>query len=182
MRNIVSVLFTEIRFLIMKLQYRKRFSWVGIERFSPNTEITIDKKGSVKLGNKVRAHTGTRIKVRPDASIDIGNDVSFNYGCMLIAHKHIVVGNGCEIGPNVCFYDHDHDVKECSIKEGKYISEDIILGKNVWIGANAIILKGVIIGDNCVVAAGTVVSKGIYPSNSLIRTDRKIKVIENYAK
>ena len=37
----------------------------------------------------------------------------------------------------------------------------IVLGKNVWVGANATILRGVTIGDNAVVAAGAVVTKDI---------------------
>jgi galactoside O-acetyltransferase len=38
------------------------------------------------------------------------------------------------------------------------------IGKNVWIGAGAIILPGVTIGDNSVIGAGSVVTKDI-PAN-----------------
>lgn len=37
-------------------------------------------------------------------------------------------------------------------------------GKNVWIGANVVILPGVTIGDNSVIAAGAIVSKNV-PEN-----------------
>ena len=39
-----------------------------------------------------------------------------------------------------------------------------IIGNNVFIGCNAIILKGVTIGDNATIGAGSVVTKDI-PSN-----------------
>ena len=37
----------------------------------------------------------------------------------------------------------------------------IHIGKNVWVGANAVVCAGVTIGDNAVVAAGAVVTKDI---------------------
>ena len=40
----------------------------------------------------------------------------------------------------------------------------IILGKNVWIGANATVVPGVTIGDGAVVAAGAVVTKDVPPN------------------
>lgn len=41
--------------------------------------------------------------------------------------------------------------------------ENIIIGNDVWIGSNAIILDGVKIGDGAIVAAGAVVTKDIPP-------------------
>ncbi len=40
----------------------------------------------------------------------------------------------------------------------------VIIGDNVWIGMNAIILKGVTIGDNSIIAAGAVVTKDVPPN------------------
>jgi len=44
----------------------------------------------------------------------------------------------------------------------------IVIGRNVWIGNNAIILKGTEIGDNSVIGAGAVVTGGKLPSNVVI--------------
>ncbi|MBA2586560.1 MAG: acyltransferase [Chthoniobacterales bacterium] len=43
----------------------------------------------------------------------------------------------------------------------------VIIGDNVWIGMNAVILKGVAIGENSVVAAGAVVTKSV-PENCVV--------------
>ena len=43
----------------------------------------------------------------------------------------------------------------------------MIIGRNVWIGADATILPGVTVGDNAVVAAGALVSKDV-PANTLV--------------
>ena len=39
----------------------------------------------------------------------------------------------------------------------------VIIGKNVWVGANATILPGITIGEMSVVAAGAVVTKDVPP-------------------
>ena len=171
LKNVVSVITTEIRFMLMKLIYGGRFRFSGIQRFSPGTDISIEKGASISLGKKVRAHTGTRIRARRGSRIIIGDDVAFNYNCMITAHDEVTIGSGCEIGPGVLFYDHDHDFHGCSIKEKKFRTAPIKIGKNVWIGANCIILRGVYIGDNCVIAAGTVV-RGSYEDNAFVYNSR----------
>jgi acetyltransferase-like isoleucine patch superfamily enzyme len=39
----------------------------------------------------------------------------------------------------------------------------VVIGKGVWIGANATILPGVQIGDHSVIGAGAVVTKDVAP-------------------
>jgi acetyltransferase-like isoleucine patch superfamily enzyme len=59
-----------------------------------------------------------------------------------------------------------------------FSSAPIVIGEDVWIGANAIILKGVMLGDGCVVAAGAVVTKGHYPPGSIL-AGNPAKVVKN---
>ena len=40
----------------------------------------------------------------------------------------------------------------------------VVIGDNVWLGANTIVLPGVTIGENSVIGAGSVVTKDI-PAN-----------------
>ena len=176
-KNIIAVLITMIRFALIKVLKGNNFSFHGIQRFSPNTTLEIDKKGKMYLGKRVRANTGTKFKIRKNAVLEIGNNVAFNYDCVVVSRNKICIGDGCEIGPGVLIYDHDHDVKNYSLQEGKYVSSPTIIGKNVWIGANAIILRGSVVGNNSVIAAGTIV-KGIFPENSLILQKREYTVKE----
>ena len=46
--------------------------------------------------------------------------------------------------------DHDLDPEKRHLMH----PEPIRIGRNVWIGSNAVITKGVTIGDNAVIAAG----------------------------
>ncbi|KAB0302363.1 CatB-related O-acetyltransferase [Vibrio fortis] len=52
------------------------------------------------------------------------------------------------------------------VNENKSIShiandKRLVIGNDVWIGANVILLPGVVIGDGAVIAAGAVVSKDV---------------------
>ena len=42
-----------------------------------------------------------------------------------------------------------------------YVEKDIIIGNDVWLGANSTIVAGITIGDGTVVAAGSVVTKDL---------------------
>ena len=68
----------------------------------------------------------------------------------------IKIGKGTWIAPNVGLITANHDRNDLS----KHLpGMDIILGKNCWIGMNAVILPGVNLGDNTIVGAGAVVTK-----------------------
>ena len=77
--------------------------------------------------------------------VHIGNNVRFSYGVQLIGHD-----GGRWVLDNL------YPEKKPFYKFGK-----IIIGNNVFIGANAIIMPGVSIGDNCVIAAGSVVTHSV---------------------
>jgi acetyltransferase-like isoleucine patch superfamily enzyme len=86
-------------------------------------------------------------------------------GCYIQAGNGIHIGEGTIWAPNVVMVSANHDMA----REGKGWSmgrEPIRIGKNCWIGANAVILPGVQIGDETVVGAGAVVTKS-FPEGGL---------------
>lgn len=177
--NIISVGYSFFRFLVIKIFNYKTFSFKIIERFSPNVVIEKERKGILFLGEKVRMHSGGKIKVRKGGRLIIGNNVSFNYNCMVLCRKEIIIEDGVEFGPNVLIYDHDHDYKTVKgIKEGKFINSPVKIGSNSWIGANVIVLRGSEIGKNCVIGAGSIV-KGKIQDNSIC-IQKKESVIKKY--
>ncbi len=180
-KNIISVLFTLVKFCLIKMIRGERFKFSFVERFSPNTMINLYPKGQLILGNKVRAHSGTKLSVTQNAVMKIGDNTTINYNCIFVAKKRIIIGKDVAFGPNVIMYDHDHDYRKSGVvNSDEFKCGDIVIGDNVWIGANAIILRGTHIGDNCVVAAGTVV-KGDFEDNTVIYNE-KITKIKKYVK
>ena len=56
-------------------------------------------------------------------------------------------------------YRDNHPYENSPIRKNK----SVIIGNDVWIGANVIILPGVKIGDGAIVAAGSIVTKDVEP-------------------
>jgi len=98
-------------------------------------------------------------------NISIGDNVYLNKNVSITARDEVTIGNNVLIGPNVVINTGNHTFSDRDIpivKQG-HTSEKIVIGDDVWIAANAIILKGVNIGEGSVVAAGAVVNKDVPP-------------------
>jgi hypothetical protein len=79
----------------------------------------------------------------------------------------ITLGKNVYITDGVKFINHDGGTLLFrSITPDLEITKPIVLGNDVYIGNNVIILPGVTIGDKVIVGAGAVVTKNI-PSNSV---------------
>lgn len=92
-------------------------------------------------------------------NITIGKNVFINTCCCFQDQGGIVVGDDAYIGHRVVLATLNHGFLP-EDRDNNYPAP-IRLGKNVWIGAGAVVLQGVTIGDNAVVAAGAVVTKDV---------------------
>jgi acetyltransferase-like isoleucine patch superfamily enzyme len=106
------------------------------------------------------------------AELVIGDRVQVNFRNGISAYKRVEIGDDTLIAGNVQIYDNiSHPVDPERRLRHDRLREDeaapVIIGRNVWIGAGAIIMKGVTIGDNSVVAAGAIVTKSV-PANTLV--------------
>ncbi len=132
---------------------------------SSKCDLEIARNAVISVGKRVTAEKNSLIAARPSSNVSLGNGVYINRNCIMVAHQQISIEDGVTIGPNCCIYDHDHDLKE----RGSFITKPIHIGKNVWIGANVLIMKGVSIGDDAIIAAGCVVTKDVPASSILIQ-------------
>jgi len=99
-------------------------------------------------------------------NIFIGSRTNINRQCMLWAGKNakITIGDDCLTGPRVTIIVSQYDVKgRDSVRSYPQKEEDIVIGDDVWMGANCIILSGVHIGNGAIIAAGAVVVKDVEP-------------------
>ena len=111
-------------------------------------------------------------------NIFIGKNVFINSGCRFQDQGGIKIGDGVLIGHNVVLATINHDI-DPSKRSDMHLAP-IVIGNNVWIGANATVLPGVTIGDGAIIAAGAVVTKDV-PANVIVGgiPAKIIKTIEN---
>lgn len=143
------------------VKYMKEYNTLGLG----------DEKRMEELMPLMFAEVGPNTYVQPPfyanwggAHVHFGEWVYANFNLTLVDDGHIYIGDHTMIGPNVTIATAGHPIlPELREKEMQY-NVDVTIGRNVWIGAGAIIVPGVTIGDNTVIGAGSVVTKDI-PAN-----------------
>ena len=85
-------------------------------------------------------------------------------GCYFQALNGIELGKNFLFAPGVKLISSNHGMNDRQVIEK---SDPIVIGDNVWLGANVLILPGISIGNNVVVGAGSVVTKS-FPDNVVI--------------
>ena len=91
--------------------------------------------------------------------IQIGYKLNDGGGFCINHYNGIVIGEGAKIGRN---FNIRH-----SLTIGHVNGKNPVIGDNVFVGANVVIIGDVHIGDNCIIGAGAVVVKSI-PDNSIV--------------
>ncbi len=110
-------------------------------------------------------------------NITVGKGVFLNSGCRFQDQGGITIGEGSLIGHNVVLATLNHEMDPLHRQDMH--PAPIVIGRHVWIGANATVCPGVTIGDGAIVAAGAVVTKDV-PANTVVGgvPARRIKEIE----
>lgn len=96
-----------------------------------------------------------------------GSDCSMNSYSILSGD--ITMGNGVRIASHASLYgfNHGYALTDVPVFRQPLTVKGIVIGDDVWIGANAVILDGVRIGSHSIVAAGAVVTRDV-PEYSIV--------------
>lgn len=177
----------------------KFYNWVyrilGIEygknlRLRGLPVLVTKKRGGIKLGDNVTINSSlltnliglyqrTIIVARTqEAQVLIGDNVGIS-GATIFARDRIEIGSHTRIGANVKIIDNDfHPVDPALRLEASnqnMMVRPVVIGENVFIGCNSIVLKGTTIGANTTIGAGSVVSGNI-PENC-VAAGNPIKIV-----
>jgi len=139
-------------------------------------------KKSIK--NKLRSILGIvspmpkRTLISSSKFLSVGRN-SYHNGSFFIKGKKekVEIGSFCALGQNIKLITSNHNYNYLSIQYSLYnelfkekpykvkISKEpiILIGNDVWIGDNVLILPNVNIGDGAIIAAGSVVTKSVLP-------------------
>ena len=90
----------------------------------------------------------------------------------------IHIGRGTQIANGVAIITANHDLADITVHSA---GKDVYIGKECWIGSNAVILPGVHLGDHTIVGAGAVVTKS-FPDGWCVIGGVPAKVIKGIEK
>jgi maltose O-acetyltransferase len=96
--------------------------------------------------------------------MELGDRVTFNFGCYVNGFGGLVFGDGANIGPYCMLHTANHnfdDLEQSVVEQGWEDVGPMEIGRNTWIGMGSIVLPGVRIGEGCVVGAGSVVTRDL---------------------
>ena len=113
-------------------------------RVAPNVSL----RNGTRITVGARSHLGERVSLwagDTSGSIRIGEDVLFGPGVFVTASDYT-------------FADRHTPVMRQPRSE-----RDVVIGPDVWLGANSIVVAGVTIGAGAIVAAGAVVTRDVAP-------------------
>ncbi len=127
--------------------------------FRGEAEQSIRLGGNVLIGrySQVRARGGT---ITLADSVSVGAFCYLGTASQLTVGEHSLFGGGCFVGG----IQHGYSDPNRLIAEQPLVDRGgIVIGRDVWIGAHAVVNDGVRIGDGAVIGANAVVTKDIPP-------------------
>lgn len=173
MSDKVISMFSYCRFILKFLWLRYFFKYSIVSKGYIGSQLgaysKIIMKGSSKLevSKNFKARDFLYINLN-NGRLRIGNEVFFNNFVSINCRCEVYIGDDCLFGEGVKVYDHNHRFRKLEpISSQGFKMAPIIIGNNVWIGSNSIILSGVSIGSNSVISAGSVVKEDLPPDSIL---------------
>jgi acetyltransferase-like isoleucine patch superfamily enzyme len=123
---------------------------------------------SIKLGKDINVYNNCIFEFGSKAHLEIGSKVIFSFGCIINVNKVLIIGDFVQIGEYTSIRDTTHDYNNYGkpMMENRDVSDSILIGNNVWIGKNCLIMPGSVIEDGVVVGANSII-KGILRSNKI---------------
>jgi len=121
----------------------------------------------IELHDRVRIYDSCRLVVDRLSAISgivLEADVAINFACYIDGSGGVRIGARTILGPNVVIVSSHHriDTTDRIQGAGKTFGR-VDIGRDVWIGANAVILAGITVGDGAVVGAGAIVTRSVAP-------------------
>lgn len=170
-----SIKFNSLKNHLLSLSISRKIKNVeGLARFQ--YPIKIQGFDNIVIGKNFESGKNLRLQAiqsynnfRHNGKIEIGNDVTINPNCQIVAINKIVIGNNVLIASNVFISDHSHgDINFTDIEVAPSLRKldskgPIFIEDNVWIGQNVSILPNIIIGQNAIIGANSVITKNVLP-------------------
>ena len=124
--------------------------------------VHVSGTANIKLGKRCRLGMEVELRTVEAGHIQIGEDTRLNRGCTLTSYAQIRIDDFTIIGEFVSIRDANHGLKRGEpMRYQPHTCEQILIGRDVWIGRGSCILPGVTIGEGAVIGANSVVTKDV---------------------
>ncbi len=123
--------------------------------------VRVFNKGTMYLHDRVLIdgrHEPIIISTFGSGELVVEEGVFMNYGSDIACADSIRIGAYTRIGPRVTIGDHNAHPIDAMTPD---TPAAIVIGEDVWLGRNSIVLPGVTIGRGTLVAAGSIVTKSL---------------------
>lgn len=104
-------------------------------------------------------------------NISLGYATTLGYNNFL--HGNISIGKYCQLGADIAIHTTNHPTNYMTTYINKNLfkgelkklkeTNTVVIGNDVWVGHNALIVGNVKIGNGAVIAAGAIVTKNVSP-------------------
>lgn len=183
----ITLFFIRLRNAIIAAESKLFVFWYGSAsnikigshvRFFKKPSIYVTKGSSLYIGDNVilnsdnfryhlNMHSPCKILIdRLGAEVYIGSNTRIHGSC-IHAYNKIVIGKNCLIAANCQIFDgngHSLSFPDTANRVNTIgESRAIIIGDNVWLGTNVVVLPGVTIGNGSVISANSLVHKDVPP-------------------
>lgn len=108
-------------------------------------------------GKKLRVKN--RAEISPKAKVGDYSEL----GTRCLIQSDVEIGSNVIMGPDVKIYCRNHNYENLDVPirlQGK-ITKRTIIGDDVWLGANVLVMAGINIGNHSIIAGGAVVVKDV---------------------
>ncbi len=131
-----------------------------------DTNVIIKNRYNFKGGSTSALYHSTYI-LNSFGMFQIGDNSHLGAFCYVNAcYGRVIIGNNVAVGPGTKIIAYSNHYEKGKLVTEIKQKQDIIIGSNVFIGANSTILPGSIIHDNIIIGAGSIV-KGELQENAI---------------
>ena len=105
-----------------------------------------------------------RIEIGKGGLLKIGKNTRIGHMVFIEGNNSIIIGENCVLSSNVYISTTDYNWKHTGtvgFKASESPSKSVVIGDNVFIGINSVILPGVTIESNSVIGANSVVTRNV---------------------
>jgi acetyltransferase-like isoleucine patch superfamily enzyme len=130
-------------------------------KIQADASVDATRSPGVRFGNKVEINRYAYVQ-GGNGGVRIADRVRVNNFAIINGSGGVDIGEDTLIGPGVKIISYQHRyARGATIQSQPVIAAPIRIGRDVWLGANAVIMAGVSIGDGAVVAASAVVREDV---------------------